>query len=122
MIEAISNFKWLLPLLATGGQPDDIQLLKLSKEGFDAVINLGLADAEYAVPNEKQLIESQGIQYFHIPVNFESPQISQYFEFDKLVKDLSGNKLFIHCAANKRVSVFVALFRILNDKIPLLSH
>jgi len=109
------------PLLATGGQPSDFHLKNLSNEGFDAVINLGLEDAVYAVPNENEIVEAQGIEYFHIPVIFESPQISQYFEFDTLVKSLAGKKLFIHCAANKRVSVFVALFRILNEKTPYLE-
>jgi len=118
MIDAIYNYREISSCLATSGQPDSNQLLQISKAGYEVVINLGLLDAEYSVPNEKELIESNGMQYIHIPVNFETPEINKYFEFATCLKTLINKKVFIHCAANKRVSVFLALFSIIEERIP----
>ncbi|MGD8569327.1 MAG: protein tyrosine phosphatase family protein [Gammaproteobacteria bacterium] len=118
MVETVINYKQLSPNLATGGQPDRDQLSQLAETGYEVVINLGLEDAEYAIPNEQAILEAQGIRYIHIPVKFEAPAIAQYREFSKILKALLPKKVFIHCAANKRVSVFMALFRILDQNIP----
>ena len=61
MIDAIYNYREISPAIATGGQPDEHQLHGKSEAGYEVVINLGLAGAEYSVPNEKQLVESKGI-------------------------------------------------------------
>lgn len=52
-----------------------------------------------------------------IPVSFISPKTTHYLEFEKHLIALAGKNVFIYCAANKRVSVFYALFRILNQHI-----
>ena len=117
LIDTIYNYRKLSPLIATGGQPDESELQNLSTENFYAVINLGLDDTDYAVPDEKLIVESQGIQYIHIPVSFVAPNPAHYFEFEKQLRALTGKKILIHCAANKRVSVFMALFRILNQQV-----
>jgi len=117
LIDTVYNFKRLSPLIATGGQPNENQLQNLSVENYIAGINLGLDSAEYAVANEKQLVENQGIQYIHIPVSFDSPNTVHYFEFEKHLIALMNKRILIHCAANKRVSVFMALFRMLNQQV-----
>ena len=118
MVESIYNFKRISPDLATGGQPDENELHELSKAGFEVVINLGLADAEYSIPDEKEILEHHGIEYFHLPVTFDAPEMDKFFEFSKLLKSLPNKKLFIHCAANMRVSVFVALFNMVENGVP----
>jgi len=118
-VESINNYKLISKTLATGGQPDENQLRSLSKSGYEAVINLGLSNAEYSVANEQTLIESQGMRYFHIPVSFTAPEIEKYFEFSAILNTLSTKKVFLHCAANKRVAVFLALFQIIEEKWPV---
>lgn len=114
-IAEIYNFRQLTPLLATGGQPSEEGLNAICKAGFDAVINLGLADAPYALVEEQAILESCGIRYLHIPVSFESPEAENFEIFRKRMKALSQSRLFVHCAANKRVSVFIALFRVIEE-------
>jgi protein tyrosine phosphatase (PTP) superfamily phosphohydrolase (DUF442 family) len=109
----ILNFKQLSPQLATGGQPNAEELLALCRAGFEVVINLGLHDAPYALPDEARVLAAHGVEYHHLPVDFQSPQVARYFAFQDLLRGLSQRKCFIHCAANKRVSTFMALFRIL---------
>jgi len=51
----------------------------------------------------------------HIPVEWESPTTSDLDRFIATMKKLRGKKIFVHCAANKRVSVFVAMYQILEQ-------
>ena len=109
---SIYNFKLLSEGNATSGQPNEKELLHIADAGYEKVINLGLSDAEYSIKNEEQILKSRGIEYIHIPVAFESPEDKDLQEFISALNKYKESKLFIHCAANKRVSVFMALYRI----------
>jgi protein tyrosine phosphatase (PTP) superfamily phosphohydrolase (DUF442 family) len=118
MLETTLNFRQLTPQLATAGQPDKEVLQRLGQSGYEVVINLGLAEADYAVAGEQAILESQAIRYIHLPVSFQQPAIEDFRTFRQLLKSLTGRKLFIHCAANKRVSVFLALYRVIEEGWP----
>ncbi len=111
--KSIYNFKMLSGGIATSGQPTAEELLHIVKAGYDVVINLGLFDADYSVKNEEQLLKSSQIKYIHIPVRFEAPKDKDLREFISALNRHKESKIFVHCAANKRVSVFMALYRIL---------
>lgn len=118
MLESIYNYRKITSTLATGGQPDEGELHEIGQAGFEAVINLGLDNEEYSVLNEKDILSLYKIKYFHFPVSFQEPEIEQYRAFSKSMNSVSDKKTFIHCAANKRVSVFVALYQIIEMKLP----
>lgn len=111
-LERILNYRRISEKIATAGQPSEGQLLAISESGFEIVINLGLENRDYSLPDEKALVESLGLEYVHIPVEWEKPTPQDFHEFVSIVKRNKDRNLFIHCAANKRVSVFVALYRI----------
>ncbi len=111
--ESIYNFRQLDDKLATGGQPDESELHAIAAAGYQVVINLGLDDAPYAIPQERTILESLGLRYEHIPVDFEAPEVERFFAFRDLYRSLAERKCFIHCAANKRVSTFMALYRMI---------
>ncbi len=110
---SIINFKMLVEGFATSGQPSEDELLEIAKAGYEVVINLGLSNAGYSVRNEEKILKSKGIKYIHIPVEFEFPKSKDFQEFVSALNRHKESKVFIHCAANKRVSVFIALYRIL---------
>jgi uncharacterized protein (TIGR01244 family) len=118
MLEQIFNFRQIDPLLATAGQPDEAELYDIGRAGYEVVINLGLSEAEYAVANERSIVESQGLSYLHLPVSFQQPAPADFTAFRRQLKALAGRKCFIHCAANKRVSVFLALYRAIEEGMP----
>jgi protein tyrosine phosphatase (PTP) superfamily phosphohydrolase (DUF442 family) len=91
-------------------QPDDFAALR--QAGFDVVINLALPTSDNALPNEGELVSAQGMTYVHIPVNFESPQPADFERFTRVMDACAGQRLFVHCAANMRVSAFVFLHRL----------
>jgi len=109
-IENIRNLVTVSEDLATGGQPSEEQLRELSGAGFEVIVNLGLLDPRYCLADEAGLAESLGVAYHHVPVNFTSPQSEDLARFFDVMEASRDKKVFVHCAANYRVSSFVALY------------
>jgi protein tyrosine phosphatase (PTP) superfamily phosphohydrolase (DUF442 family) len=96
--------------LATGGQPSEEQIRALSAAGFEVIVNLGLLDPRYCLADEAGLVGSLGVEYHHIPVDFKAPQPNDLEQFVDVMDASRDKKVFVHCAANYRVSSFVALY------------
>lgn len=93
--------------IATAGQPSTEQLQDARTEGFEAVINLAPLDpAKGALPDEAGLVESLGLKYFHIPVDWLAPQCDDFNRFCEIMDALQGRRVLIHCVANFRVTAF----------------
>jgi protein tyrosine phosphatase (PTP) superfamily phosphohydrolase (DUF442 family) len=104
------------PLVATAGQPTETQFRIVAQAGFEVVVNLALHDdPRYSLPNEPGLVRSYGMEYVHIPVQFGSPTEEDLSAFFTVMEQYKGRKLFIHCAANKRVTAFLGLYRVLKQ-------
>jgi uncharacterized protein (TIGR01244 family) len=113
MIESIYNFLRLSENIATSGQPTKEQLKEIGQAGYEVVINLGLTESDYALEDEEGLVRDLGMKYVHIPVIWEDPTPENLEEFLSIMEIHQENKVFVHCAANMRVSVFMALYRVL---------
>ncbi len=109
-IEQIKNFVAVSADLATGGQPSEQQIRELAEHGFEAIVNLGLVDQSYSLPDEAGLVRTLGMAYYHIPVDFDTPTAGDLARFLAVMDACRGRKVFVHCAANMRVSCFVALY------------
>jgi protein tyrosine phosphatase (PTP) superfamily phosphohydrolase (DUF442 family) len=109
-IQGIRNFISVSPNLSTAGQPSEAQLRELARAGVEVVINLGLLDPRYCLPDEQGLVESLGMTYRHIPVDFRAPQLRDLENFFGVMEASRDRSVFVHCAANYRVSSFVALY------------
>lgn len=113
-VSDVVKYVKIADLLHTAGQPKAEQFSDISAEGFKLVINLGLHnDPRYSVPEEPDILKSQGIEYIHIPVKFAAPSIEDLNLFFDAMKRAEGQKTLVHCAHNKRVAVFLALYRVL---------
>jgi protein tyrosine phosphatase (PTP) superfamily phosphohydrolase (DUF442 family) len=111
VLQGIYNYRRLSEEIATAGQPSEEELAAVAHAGFEVVVNLALHDAEYSLPEECRTVESLGMRYVHIPVVWERPLRSDLERFFEVMDELSDKRVFVHCAANKRVSVFMALYR-----------
>ena len=111
VLQGIYNYRRLTDLIATAGQPSEEELATVAQAGFEAVVNLALHDAEYSLSDERRTVESLGMRYIHIPVAWERPLRADLERFFEVMDELAGKAVFVHCAANKRVSVFMALYR-----------
>ena len=106
----IINFYKIADTLACSGQPTEAQVKDLAAQQFRVVVNLGLSDAKYSLPDEASLVENSGMDYCHIPVLFDNPQIDDLVAFIDYMNKHVGEKILVHCAANYRASCFTALY------------
>ena len=109
-LEDIRNFIAVSDDLGTAGQPSEAQLREVADAGFEVVVNLGLLDPRYCLPDEAGTVARLGLEYHHIPVDFTAPQAGDLRQFLDAMDAARGKKVFVHCAANYRVSSFVALY------------
>lgn len=107
-IEQSYNFRSINDDLTTSGVVGAERLRGLSAEDYEVVIDLLPDSSEQAVAGERDIVESQGITYVHIPVDFKCPTVSDFQVFVWALDAARGKKVHIHCAANYRVSVFYA--------------
>lgn len=110
-LDTILNFVPVDEHLATAGQPRENQLRAIADAGYEVVINLALHDdPRHAIPDEAGLVKSLGMTYVHIPVIFKHPDEKDLLAFFSAMDRHQGKRIFVHCAANKRVSAFVGLY------------
>ena len=110
-LDSIFNFLQLSDRVATAGQPTEKQFLSVKDAGYQVVINLAPQTAENALPDEKRTVESLGMMYVHIPVKFDQPTVEDFDRFCLAMHENTQRPVFVHCAANLRVSAFFYLYR-----------
>jgi uncharacterized protein (TIGR01244 family) len=114
----IRAFRAVSDKLGTAGQPTAKQFEAIRQAGFEAVINLALPTSDNALADEGSIVTKLGMAYVHIPVNFQAPRPEDFQAFSQVMQAFEGRPVFVHCAANMRVSAFVFLDRILHKGIP----
>ncbi len=110
-LNAIKNFLAVTDMLGTAGQPTAEQFADIGAAGYEIVINI---DSATAVPNEDELVTSMGLSFIHIPVDWHAPEQTNVDLFFDVMKAVEHKKVFLHCAANMRVSAFVYLYRLIH--------
>ncbi len=103
----ILNFYQITENTGTAGQPTAGQFHRIAAAGYRTVINLAMHDSDNALPEEGNLVASLGMDYIHLPVPFDRPTAGQLAKFFRLLAALEGEKVFVHCALNARVSAFM---------------
>jgi protein tyrosine phosphatase (PTP) superfamily phosphohydrolase (DUF442 family) len=115
-LERVYNYRYVDDSLATSGQPSVPQLQSIASAGFATVINLALHnDPRYSLPDEAGSVASLGMSYVHIPVEFAAPTQQDLLAFFEAMDQCRGQKVWVHCAANMRVSAFLGLYRVLRQ-------
>lgn len=109
-IEASYNFRRMTERLTTSGivRPDGLKALRV--QGYEVVVNLLPDTSEYAIPNERDIVEAQGVEYIYIPVDFKQPTSADFLRFSEALDRAQEKKVHVHCAANYRVSAFYSLY------------
>lgn len=110
-LEGIYNYRKYSDSLSSSGQPTEEQFKLIKDAGFDYVINLAPHSAENAIPDEQATTSALDIQYTHIPVNFKDPTDSDFEQFVAALEACGTSKVWVHCAANMRVSAFLYRYR-----------
>lgn len=96
------NIEGLFP---SSGQPSEAELQLICSAGYSVVVNLAPTSVlENSVIREAEILEQNGVNYVHLPVDFKHPTDEDFGRFVEA--------LWVHCAANMRVSAFTYRHRI----------
>ena len=115
-IEGIHNFLKLSDHIATASQPIENQFAAIKEAGYQTVVNLAPPGSTNAIPHEKDIVESLGMDYVGIPVIWTNPTIEDLDRFFAVINANAEQQIFVHCAKNMRVSAFMYLYRCLHDR------
>jgi protein tyrosine phosphatase (PTP) superfamily phosphohydrolase (DUF442 family) len=106
----ICNYLPIENLYATSGQPSEAQFGLIKDAGYETVINLAPTSIiENSVVEEEEILAALGLAYLHIPVDFNNPTERDFQAFTEGLKE--AEKVWVHCAANMRVSAFTYRYR-----------
>ncbi|HVF24243.1 MAG TPA: protein tyrosine phosphatase family protein [Anaerolineales bacterium] len=112
-MKEIYNYLYLTDKLSSSGMPKAEQVDAIAQAGAQAVVNLATENSRGALQNEKQLVEAHGMEYIHIPVEWDRPTRQNLDDFMNAMDAHSDDHVLVHCQANFRATGFVALYRIL---------
>ncbi|MFO0589553.1 MAG: protein tyrosine phosphatase family protein [Polyangiaceae bacterium] len=112
----IVNVRFVGERIGSSGQPTEAQLADIAAAGYRAVINLALHDdPRYSLKDERGTVEALGMEYVHIPVVFTAPKLDEVVRFFDAMDANKDRKVWVHCAANYRVSVFLGIYRVIRE-------
>jgi protein tyrosine phosphatase (PTP) superfamily phosphohydrolase (DUF442 family) len=106
-LSEIHNFEQMTDWLATSGQPRRQQFETIASAGYDVVVNLALATSDDALVDEGNIVEGLDMAYAHIPVEMDNPTLDDLKTFFAVLNQHEGEKIWVHCVVNARVSAFV---------------
>jgi protein tyrosine phosphatase (PTP) superfamily phosphohydrolase (DUF442 family) len=101
------------PALTTSGQPTEAELALIASAGYDRVIFLAFSNHPNAVAHEDDIVRDLGLQFIHIPVEWESPRSTDFAAFAAVMQTQGSSKTLVHCEVNFRASVFGFLYQVL---------
>ena len=113
-LSLIRDFLWIdEPWLATSGQPKPEQFAAIRESGFERVVSLLPDESEAYLPEEEEIVLAMGMAYDRIPVAWRNPTSENFEAYCEILDARYRNeRLFVHCAANLRVSAFTYLWRV----------
>lgn len=115
----IDNYIRYSPNFSSAGQPGADAFKKLSEAGFQRIIYLAFSDNKSALENEDRLVKSLGMDYLHIPVDFDRPAIDDFEDFAAVLNRDRTIRTLLHCQVNFRASTFSFLYRVIYDGVPM---
>jgi protein tyrosine phosphatase (PTP) superfamily phosphohydrolase (DUF442 family) len=117
----ISNYRQYSELFSSSGQPTALQLEKVEQQGFERVIYLAFTDNDTAIEDEDRVVKHLGMDYVHIPVDWENPTLADFRTFARVMGNENTTKTLLHCQVNFRASTFSFLYRVAIQNTPVLD-
>lgn len=120
-ISDINNYREYSPYFSSSGQPSAGQLEAVSEAGFMRVIYIAFTDNKTAIESEDRVVKSLGMDYLHIPVDFDRPVIDDFEDFAAVLNRDKTIRTLLHCQINLRASAFSFLYRVIYGGVPMLE-
>jgi uncharacterized protein (TIGR01244 family) len=113
-VAAIDRFQRVTERVAIGGQPTPEQVMALSHEGFNAVINLREA-SEFNDGPQARAARDSGILFVRVPLSREKPEDAAVEKFLAATDDQALYPVFIYCASGDRAAALWMIRRVVRD-------
>lgn len=104
------NFVQATDSVATSGVVPLDEFEEIAAAGYKLVINLLPDDNQYAQAGEAATVARLGMGYVHIPIDIERPTREDYDQFRAAMEDHKSEQVWVHCAANWRVSALFGIY------------
>lgn len=118
-VSNIMNYREYSPQFSSSGQPTAEQLEAVSEAGFKRVIYLAFSDNHTAIEAEDRVVKKLGMDYVHIPVDFENPTLEDFEDFAAVINRDKQVRTLLHCQFNLRGSTFSFLYRVIYAGVPI---
>lgn len=119
VLSDITNYRKYDANFSSSGQPSAEQLKMVSENGYERVIYIAFNDNKSAINNEDRLVKSLGMDYVHIPVDFDQPTLEDFADFAALMNRKPQTPTLLHCQVNFRASAFSFLYRVIYLNVPI---
>ena len=110
-VDDIFSYLQINDRISTSGQPTVEQFSSIKKREFSTVINLLPVGTSNSLANEQDIVAALGMDYVYIPVAWNNPTRECFIQFVKALEKAEDEKVWVHCASNIRVSVFIFKYR-----------
>jgi len=116
-----SNYRQYSESLSSSGQPTAEQLQDAAEQGFERIVYLAFTDNDSAIEDEDRVVKQLGMDYIHIPIDFDQPTLADFDLFERSMGEKDAAKTLVHCQVNFRASTFSFLYRVLTEEVPMLE-
>ncbi|HLT63814.1 MAG TPA: protein tyrosine phosphatase family protein [Pseudohongiella sp.] len=113
----VMNFRQYSESFASAGQPTAEQYQTLRDAGFQRVIYIAFSDNRNAVPHADQIVKGLGMDYVHIPVDWNNPTTRDFYAFADVMRRDPERKTLLHCQVNARATAFSFLYRVIYEGV-----
>jgi len=94
-IGGILNLIELGERLVLSGKTTERQFHSDRATGYEVVVDLAPSLGENALPNEARLLADLGLEYHHIPVNWTSPESSQFEPLTAITEKAADRRIAV---------------------------
>jgi len=116
-LDEITNFRQYSSSFASSGQPAREQFQTIADNGFERVVYIAFTNNQNALSDADQLIKSLGMEYMHVPVDFNNPLPDDFYAFADSMQRNTGKKTLLHCQVNARATAFSFLYRVIYEDV-----
>lgn len=115
----LSNYMEYSNRFSSSGQPSAAQLERLEEAGFRRIIYIAFTDHDNALPNEDRLVKALGMDYLHVPVDWDAPAPDDFYLVAGAMQEAPQKRTLLHCQLNYRASAFSFLYRVIYEGVPV---
>ena len=107
------NYLKISDRITTSGMPTKEEIPLLAQSGAEAVVSLVPEGVGTDLRGEETHVRTIGLDFERLPVEWESPKPGDFHSFCTIMEKYHDKQIHVHCEANMRVSIFMALYRMI---------